>query len=320
MQTPAPPELEKAGAWTPWAAVQPFVSLNVEAFHETFDGGQAFRWRSLDSSSLPLNGFPIVEGIFLDLHLRLSVQSGFLFWSQPTIDEALHAPAEVQDTLGRYLAIDNDFAELSDRLHWRGDSVLKHALGRYPGLRILRQPPGETLLAFLLSSNKQISQIKACLEALARAFGQKLRSGVHALPTWERLAACSLSELQACRLGYRAAYVQGCAQILQNQPDFFSRIEAMQTPKAAAHLRELPGVGPKVADCILLFAFGRLEVFPMDVWIIRCLREAYGLKQWSEPHLRQFAALHFSPAPGLAQQFLFADRRFWNRPEKLPRS
>ena len=177
------------------------------------------------------------------------------------------------------------------------------------GLRILRQPLGETLFGFLCSSTKQIPQIKAICEAVARDLGEPLPDGSKALPGWEKIADAGESRLRAAKLGYRAKYIHQTAHFLRAHPDYLDQVEAADTEAAREGLMALPGVGRKIADCTLLFGMGRLEAFPIDTWVQKILSRAYGLEGWKTEQLLDFARIHFGPAAGLAQQYLFAAAR-----------
>jgi N-glycosylase/DNA lyase len=175
----------------------------------------------------------------------------------------------------------------------------------------LKQPRGETLLTFLCSSNKQIVQIQQITGLLAERFGEPLFPGapVNTLPGWDRLAELDVDSLLQCRMGYRAGHVKGTALFLRDHPDFLPSIEALSTEDGKAALQELPGVGPKVAECLLLFGFGRLDAFPIDTWVLKILEAHYGLVGWRRRQLEHFARVHFGIYAGLAQQYLFAQAR-----------
>ena len=200
-------------------------------------------------------------------------------------------------------------ARLSADLPWRSDPVLCAAREVFPGLRILRQDPHETLIGFLCSSNKRILQIRVMVAGLAEKLGDRLGDGFHALPTWSALAAADDAVLRSCALGYRAAYLRGTAQRLLARPRWAEEFAALDTAALLAELQSLPGVGPKVAACVALFGFGRLESFPVDTWVVQALADAYGLRGWKPAPLEQFGRAHFGPAAGLAQQYLFSAAR-----------
>jgi N-glycosylase/DNA lyase len=196
-----------------------------------------------------------------------------------------------------------------DRPRGHSDAHLARCLSVYRGLRILRQPLGETLLGFLCSATKQIVQIKQMVALLAERHGAPLAPGWHRLPTWAELAAVPESELRRCLLGFRARYIRETALHLAAHPGWLEETEALPYPEAKARLLELPGVGEKVADCVLLFGAGRLEAFPVDTWILKALARRYGLAGWTPVQVAQFGRAHFGALAGFAQQFLFA----WER-------
>jgi N-glycosylase/DNA lyase len=133
----------------------------------------------------------------------------------------------------------------------------------------------------------------------------------HRLPTWTELAAVSESELRACSLGFRARHVAAIARFLAENPGWLEATEHAPYSEAKASLITLQGVGEKVADCVLLFGAGKLEAFPVDVWILKTMERRYGLDGWKPAQVAQFGRAHFGPLAGLAQQYLFA----WERAE-----
>src|SRR5262249_55014899 len=157
---------------------------------------------------------------------------------------------------------------------------------------------------------KQIVQIKQMLALLAERHGAPLmNSRLHRLPTWAELAEIPETDLRACLLGFRAGYIAETARFLAANPGWLEETETMPYAAAKERLCSLSGVGEKVADCVLLFGAGRLEAFPVDVWILKTLARRYGLDNWRTPQLAQFGRAHFGPLAGLAQQYLFA----WER-------
>ncbi len=297
-------------AWSAWQPVVGLPTLSAKVLAETLDGGQAFRWRRLpDETWLGLWGNHVAR-------LRLADQEK-VEWCAP-----LALQASVQPALSRYLGVDRNFATLTDALPWRSDPHLERCVVDFPGLRILRQPFGETLLGFLCSATKQIVQIKQMIALLAERHGVAMPGGSATeetfcrLPTWEEIARVSETDLRACLLGFRARYISQTARYVADHPGWLEETEHLPYLEAKARLCSLPGVGEKVADCVLLFGAGRLEAFPVDVWILKTLARRYGLDDWRTPHLAQFGRVHFGPLAGLAQQFLFA----WERQEARKRS
>lgn len=296
-----------ATGWSAWRPLPGMPPLSAAVLAETVDGGQAFRWHVQSDGSWLGTWATHVARLRLDARNRLE-------WSAPLPIADATGPA-----LAHYLGVDRDFAALVDALPWRSDPHLAGCVDAFPGLRILRQPFGETLLGFLCSATKQIVQIKQMVALLAARHGAPfvalpdlappLAAQTHRLPTWTELAAIPESELRACLLGFRARYIGETARFLAAHPGWLEETEALPYREAKERLCTLPGVGEKVADCVLLFGAGRLEAFPVDVWILKTLARRYGLDGWRTPHLAQFGRVHFGPLAGLAQQFLFA----WER-------
>ncbi len=311
--------------WSQWVPLDLPHRFTADSLRETLDGGQTFSWRWNDAHAA-------WQGIFGEhaVQLRLAVADPIRERDSLTAPQPLHAaddplgtrssatslhvrsatdPGTARAALRHYLGMAPELPSHLARLPLTSDPVLAAAVAACPGLILLRQPFAETLLAFILSSTKQIPQIRRCCEALATRFGTALAPGIHALPTWERLASAGERKLRACALGFRAAYVHETAQFLAARPDWLHHVETAPYAEAKAALCELPGVGEKVADCALLFGAGRLEAFPVDVWILRTLAERYGLHGWRPAQLAQFGRAHFGPFAGLAQQYLFAAAR-----------
>lgn len=287
-------------ATLPWSAWQPlagYPTVSPAVLAETLDGGQAFRWqRSPDVYFV---------GQWSDHLVRLRLTTdGRVEWSAPTALAPRVGPA-----LRTYLGLDRDFPALTDTMPWRSDAHLAACLAAFPDLRILRQPFGETLLGFLCSATKQIVQIKQMIALLATRHGAEILPGIHRLPTWAELSLIPEEQLRACLLGFRARYISETAKFLAAHPGWLEETETLPYSAAKERLCSLPGVGEKVADCVLLFGAGRLEAFPVDVWIIKTMERRYGLTDWKPAPIAHFGRTHFGPLAGLAQQFLFAYER-----------
>lgn len=283
--------------WSDWQLLSCPNVFSPAALTETLDGGQAFRWQKLADGTW--------QGVWSDCiaRLRLNPTHG-LEWSAPRLMQQRVATA-----LPAYLHGDRDFAAIADALPWRSDAHLARCLADFPGLTIPRQPFGETLLCFLCSATKQIVQIKQMVALLAARHGQQIIPGVNRLPSWTELAQISEMELRACLLGFRARFIRDTARHIAAQPGWLEETEFLPYPTAKVRLLELPGVGEKIADCVLLFGAGKLEAFPVDTWILKAMVRHYGLAGWSASQVAHFGLTHFGPAAGLAQQFLFACER-----------
>ena len=259
-------------------------------------------------------GARVWTGIWADNVAQLRSLGDAIEWRAPVARQA-----EVEARLHRYLALDTDWSQITGSLPWRSDEHLAKCIAAYPGLRLLRQPLGETLLGFLCSATKQIVQIKQMVALLADRHGSPLpvpgAADLHRtiatqrLPTWPELAAIPEKDLRACLLGFRARYIHQTARYLAERPGWLEETEHLPYPAAKARLLELPGVGEKVADCVLLFGAGKLEAFPVDTWILKALARRYQLTGWKPAQVAHFGRTHFGPNAGVAQQYLFA----WER-------
>jgi N-glycosylase/DNA lyase len=175
----------------------------------------------------------------------------------------------------------------------------------------LRQDPWECLASFLLSSTKQIPQIREGVRLLCERFGEAVEGPVDggrvfAFPTAPALAGVSESLLRECRIGFRAKYLKGTAEVVAGGGLSLEDVGALPLEQARERLVALPGVGPKIADCVLLFAYGYPRAFPVDVWVMRALRELYFPgRRPPMARLKRFSETHFGPQAGYAQQYLF---------------
>lgn len=184
--------------------------------------------------------------------------------------------------------------------------------------RIMRQDPWECLVSFICSANSNIPLISRRIGLLMERFGEEIRPGYNLFPDPEALSESPESVVRECLAGYRAPYLQRTAGILREDPDFLSRLVSLEYKEAKKRLMTLPGVGPKVADCVLLFAYHRLEAVPVDVRIRRIITIRYldvpekdGLgeeKEYSYDEIADFCRAYFGPYAGYAQQYLFAAR------------
>ena len=256
--------------------------------------GQAFRWR-------PRAG-GVWEGVIDSRWVQLRSD-----------DDGLHAetavPVQDWSWLRSYLQIDIDLSAIL--LSFPDDEPMRLAVTACRGLRLLRQDPWECLASFILSSTKQIVQIQQIIELLCERFGQAVtvppgHAGAYSFPTAERIAACTEGELRACKMGFRAPNLLATAHQLTAGRLQLHGLGTRTAEEARAELLELRGVGNKIANCVLLFACGFQEAFPIDVWVMKALRQLYfPRRQVQLKRLEKFSATHFGPNSGYAQQYLF---------------
>jgi N-glycosylase/DNA lyase len=201
------------------------------------------------------------------------------------------------------------------------DIVTKKAVKQYLGLRILEQDPFQCLISFIVSSNSNIQKIKNSLEKISKKFGDKVEfenQEFFLFPTPEKLARASINEIKSCGVGYRARFIKDAANTIVLKKIDFEYLKESNYQDAKEKLCQIPGIGNKVADCILLFSLNKLESFPLDRWMIRILEKYYSDKFQLETKSitqKQYEILHekivnhFGPYAGYAQQFLFKMER-----------
>lgn len=284
--------------WTPWQRLEPVVQLSAKMLAEIVDGGQAFRWNQEKHEHW--------LGIWKNTVCRLRLNAvNEVEWS--CLEEQQQLYPQILNT---YLANDQNWKQISDSLPWRSDPILQQCMSTLPGLRILKQPFEETLLNFLCSSTKQIPQIKQMAEHLARRLGTPIgATDYYSLPSWEAISTRSETDLRNCKLGYRAKFIKATADLLAHSPQILDTAKTAPYEKAKKALMGLPGVGEKIADCVLLFGGAHYEAFPVDTWIAKAMTKRYRLHDWNLKNIAAFGRIHYGPYAGFAQQFLFSGER-----------
>jgi N-glycosylase/DNA lyase len=231
--------------------------------------------------------------------------------------DVIHAetalPQDTWDWLANYLQLEIELKRILET--FPPDPPLLKAVAACRGLRLLRQDPWECLASFILSSTKQIVQIRQIVGVLSERYGESVAVPAGVAPSWQfpsagRLASCSEAELRACKAGFRAPYLLAAARQVAGGEVDLAGLSRRPLAEARATLMSLPGVGRKIADCVLLFAAGFSRAFPVDVWVLRALRELYPRCRRLPPRrLLDFCETHFGAHGGYAQQYLFHYRR-----------
>ena len=213
------------------------------------------------------------------------------------------------DLVSHYFALDHPLAHIYGT--FPHDPAMVAALEYCRGMRIIRQPAWECLATFITSSMKQVAHIAQISHTLRMRYGREIAPGLFAYPTPEQVAALREEDLRECKLGYRAGNLLKTARTIAAGSVDLEAIRALPDDEVRAELCQLAGVGEKVANCVLLFAYERVRAFPIDVWIERVLREHYfkGKRKITASRLRDFCATYFGEFGGYAQQYLFHHAR-----------
>lgn len=244
---------------------------------QTLNCGQCFRFTEPYENTFC--------GVALNRYLEFKIEGDKLLISceQDFADEHI----------AHFLGFDEDYDSINKILS--EDQTLKKAIEYAGGIRILRQPAWETLCSFIISQNNNIKRIAGIIERLCESFGEPLDGGGYSFPDAEKLAFLSVEDLAPLRSGFRAKYILDAAKKVYSGEVDFSKIEKADTDSGREMLMKINGVGPKVADCVLLFGFHKLDAFPKDVWIKKVMEKYYpqGLPQFVQKY------------GGIAQQYLF---------------
>jgi N-glycosylase/DNA lyase len=227
-------------------------------------------------------------------------------------DERLFFAGIHAKPLAKYFSLDHPLAEI--RRAFPSDPAMTAARDFCLGLRIIRQPRWECLATFITSSMKQVAHIRQISFALRKGYGNRLPifdGEVHAFPLPDRIAELTEDELRTCALGYRAKNLLATARLVASGEANLEQWSSLSDDSLRARLCGLPGVGAKVANCVMLFAYERLRAFPIDVWIERVLKQKYfsRRRKVTAQQLRDFCESYFGDHGGYAQQYLFHHAR-----------
>lgn len=272
--------------------------LNHFNIKQILESGQVFRFEKISDHSYLLNA----KQKLIKVTQKAESSSAIIYNT---------SVSEVDEVWIPYFDIDTDYEQIAQSLAQK-DEHMQAAVHFGEGIRILRQDPWEMLISFIISQNKAIPHIKECIRQITQKFGFALEQidgmdkHYYSFPTPKELSRATEEELRACKVGFRAPYIMDACHKVLNGDVILNDLYIMPTDEARAMLMSIKGVGPKIADCILLFAYGKSEVFPTDVWIKRVIEGFYFEgKEVSPTEIQSFAKSYFGDLAGYAQQYLF---------------
>jgi N-glycosylase/DNA lyase len=279
---------------------------------KTLDSGQVFHWEKIGHGFAgTISDLPIYVEQRGDV-LKVRVGKGELdCLKQSSCGAAREERRMVGRTVAHYFALDHPLAEIC--ASFPDDPAMNAARLFCRGLRIIRQPKWECLATFICSSMKQVAHIRQISMALRQRFGASREVSNHVVYTFppvQRIARATENDLRECALGYRAKNLLATARLVSSGECDLESWSALSDPDLREKFCSLPGVGAKIANCVMLFAYERLRAFPIDVWIERVLKQQYfPRKKITEPRLREFSETYFGEHGGYAQQYLFHHAR-----------
>ena len=283
---------------------QEYILENCTSFEpkHIFECGQCFRWNEQKDGSY--------TGVFRNNVINVKKQAEKIFFKGI-------CKGNIKDECKKYFDLDTNYDNIKSRLS-NVDDYLKTSIKYGEGIRILNQDLWETLISFIISANNNIPRIKGIIERISKSYGKKIvwnSNEYYTFPTPQELSKASVEDLRKLGLGFRDVRVYKTTKIINENPDKLKKLaDEKDVNKLKEELLQFPGVGPKVADCIMLFStLKRLEVFPIDVWVLRVMNELY-IKNEDEAkinkkEIEQLAKTKYGNLAGIAQQYLF----YWRR-------
>lgn len=282
---------------------QIFTLENYKSFEpkHIFECGQCFRWNEEEDGSY--------TGIFKNNILNVKKENNKIIFKGICEENIIK-------TCTNYFNLDTNYEKIKEELS-DIDEYLKTSISYGNGIRILKQDLWETIISFIISANNNIPRIKGIIERISKKYGKEIiwnEKSYYTFPTVDELSKASVEDLRALGLGFRDKRVYDTTKMILNKEIDLKQIESSNDIEfIKEELLKLPGVGGKVADCIMLFALNKFEVFPIDVWVRRVMNELY-IKNEDETkvdkkEIAKLAQEKYSNLAGLAQQYLF----YWKR-------
>lgn len=272
--------------------------LNHFNIRQILESGQVFRFEKISDYSYILNA----KQKLIKITQKAESSSAIIYNTNVSEVDEIWAP---------YFDIDTNYEQIAAVLAQK-DEHMQKAIAFGEGIRILRQDPWEMLISFIISQNKAIPHIKECIRQITQKFGLPLEQidstdkHYYSFPTPKELSKATEEDLRACKVGFRAPYIIDACHKILNGDVILNDLYIMPFEEARTMLMTIKGVGPKIADCILLFAYAKTEVFPTDVWIKRVVEGFYFEGREVPPReIQVFAKSYFGDLAGYAQQYLF---------------
>lgn len=283
---------------------QEYILEDCKSFEpeHIFECGQCFRWNKQKDGSY--------TGIFKENVVNVKKENNRIIFKGICKEN-------IKEECIDYFDLDTDYDNIKNKLS-NVDAYLKTSIKYGEGIRILNQDLWETLISFIISANNNIPRIKGIIERISKKYGKKIvwnNNEYYTFPTPKELSKASVEDLRNLGLGFRDVRVYETTRIINENPNKLKELEdEKDVNRLREELLEFPGVGPKVADCVMLFStLKRLEVFPIDVWVRRVMNELY-IKNEDETkinkkEIEQLAKTKYGNLAGIAQQYLF----YWRR-------
>lgn len=281
---------------------QKYIIKNCKSFKakDIFDCGQCFRWNEEPDGSY--------TGIFGHNVLNVKEEKDIVITGI--------CDGNIEDICKNYFDLDRNYEEIKETLSLIDDNM-KESIKYGKGIRILNQDLWEMIISFIISANNNIPRIKGIIERMSAKYGQEIKfrgTSYYTFPTIDELSQASVKDLKDLGLGFRDRYVYETTKKIKEGKINLENLKQEPTNEVRKQLLTLTGVGPKVADCIMLFStLKRFDVFPVDVWVRRVMNDLYihneDETKVNKKQIQEIARDKFGALEGIAQQYLF----YWKR-------
>ncbi len=282
---------------------QKYIIKNCKSFElkDIFECGQCFRWNKQEDGSY--------TGVFRRNVLNVKSKNNQIIISGICQED-------IEKVCMDYFDLNRNYEEIKSKLS-KVDNYMQESIKYGAGIRILNQDLWEMIISFIISANNNIPRIKKIIEKMSKEYGTEIEfrnQTYYTFPTTEQLSRANIQDLRKLGLGFRDKYIYETTKIIKERKIDLVELQEKDTTSARKELLTLAGVGPKVADCILLFStLKRFDVFPIDVWVRRVMNDLYihneVEEKVSKKEIKKLAKEKFGDLEGIAQQYLF----YWKR-------
>lgn len=269
------------------------IKIKIEKpfkLEDTITCGQIFRFFKMEDGSFDI--------ILKDRVINVYEKNNYLYVSSNNEDD-------LKSVVMNYFDLDNDYSKMNEYL-LKQDKKLDDAINFSKGLMMIKQDPFETIMEYIISANNSVPSIASALNNIALKYGKKVMFNdkeYYLFPQYKDLKAVKESDLRECKVGFRDKYLKAMIDKLNNNELDLDSFYNMDTKEALDKLMENIGIGPKVASCILLFAYQKYDVFPVDTWVKKVMKKEYNIE--GEKNIRAFASITYGKYSGIAIQYLF---------------
>lgn len=274
------------------------IQLKVDCFNlkYTLECGQCFRWKKEEQYYV---------GVIKDRVIKIRQDKDMLYIIGSNMEN-------IEKVITEYFNLDTDYNEIEKRIILVDENV-KRAVSNTTGLRFLKQDFFETIISYIISANNNIPRISKSVNEISKRYGTKVEldgEEYYLFPTPEQLKNVRVEDYRQCGVGFRDKYIYDTVQKIVNKEIDLDKMFEEDTQTLKKELLALMGVGPKVADCILLFSCSRFEVFPIDTWVEKIMRKLYfDNKEATKKQIQHYADENFKSDAGIIQQHLFYNIR-----------